>query len=455
MIPIGPLLEQYRFGKDPTKYVSDVYRDHGTFRPTRTASGRHAFTFAFAPEHNQCIQENPEVFNWAPSTRWTGERGPLGLVRANVASLDGQAYHDRRGLMRPAFQHDVFVGSALATTVAHTAKMLDRWHPGDIADIRSDMLELAQAVAMSVVLGVEEPDEVARITRLVDVIRDNNVPAMLVPIDVPGSPLRKARRAAGEVVKVLRGLIAQKRARTTPPTDMLSLLAHARTNDGKVFSDDELVGEIYNLMGHEDTASTFMWTLLLIALHPDVRRKLVDEAGQACSGASDAPDPQKLPYLEATIKESMRLFPSQCVSRRFNTRRCQLGCCELPENTVIWMSSYITHRIPDIYDKPQRFHPERWDTITPTQWEYFPFGSGVHRCVGRTFAMLEMKVAIAMVLRRYALSLVPDQAIDRERRYAVNLMPHGPLRMKVGRRADFAFTPAVRGDICTSVDLDN
>ncbi|MFN9972562.1 MAG: cytochrome P450, partial [Phycisphaerae bacterium] len=123
--------------------------------------------------------------------------------------------------------------------------------------------------------------------------------------------------------------------------------------------------------------------LFLLAQHPNVMRKLQQELSQGI--ASDLPTAQeieRLPYLDAVIRESMRVMPASSYSQRIVASPVVLGGLNLTPGTVVIFSQYITHHRSDLYENPDQFIPERWETITPSPYEYLPFGAGPRMCIG-------------------------------------------------------------------------
>jgi cytochrome P450 len=146
--------------------------------------------------------------------------------------------------------------------------------------------------------------------------------------------------------------------------------------------------------GHETTATAMAWTLERITRHPDVLRRLVDERDE--DGA----------YLDAVIKETLRLRPVvPAVARRLQVPM-EFGGWNLPAGVNIAPSIYLLHRRPDLYPDPTAFKPERFLERTPGTYEWIPFGGGIRRCLGASFALMEMKVVLQSVLRN--VTLQPD-----------------------------------------------
>lgn len=446
--------EKRRFWSDPVGYMSQRYLNEGAV--SAFGAEHPEYVFAFAPELNKQLNENAALFYWSGSRKWTRPPSSLSILRASIGNMDGQEYQVRKALMRPAFHHDVIEG-ARDKMISRTDEMLSRWSNNGFRDVHLEIRKLVHAISMAAVLGVEDQDKVDSLYRLIDdIYTGSGRPlVMLLPYDLPLFPFRKVVRTADKIIGLMRSIIQQKQRNGGASSDMLSMLMHSKTEQGVTLSETELISETYNIMGHDTTISALIWMLILIAIHPQVQAKMVEElSGKLRGGAPTLADLNQLTYLDAVIKEGMRLMPPQCFSRRFNVEPCRLGHYDLPARTIIFMSSYITHRIPDLYSQPLRFVPERWDTLKPGPYEYFPFGSGVHYCVGRAFALLEMKIVLAMTLQRYKLSFVPGQRIDRMPGARLLLSPKGAVAMKIEKHDGRFSPPQVQGDILQMVALN-
>jgi cytochrome P450 len=169
--------------------------------------------------------------------------------------------------------------------------------------------------------------------------------------------------------------------------DVMSLLLEARDGDGRPLSEQELRDELVTLLvaGHETTATSLAWTLERIVHNPDVLARLTDE-----------PDGD---YLDAVIKESLRLRPVIPAVARKLMQPVELGGHRLPAGVFVVPSIYLTQRRPDIYPEPLAFRPERFLESPPSNTAYLPFGGGVRRCLGASFAQFEMRIVLETVLR--------------------------------------------------------
>jgi cytochrome P450 len=181
-------------------------------------------------------------------------------------------------------------------------------------------------------------------------------------------------------------------------------------------TDTELVGQAAILFGasFETTASTLTWTLFLLAQHPTVMHQLMDELDAVLGGAPPTQDQlTQLSFLECVIKESMRILPPVPFTIRATTHGTAIGPYNVPNGSRVICSHYLTHHMPEIYPEPERFQPERWRSIDPTQFEYMPFSAGPRACIGAMFALQVLKISLALILQKFRLAVVPGTRVDR------------------------------------------
>jgi cytochrome P450 len=276
----------------------------------------------------------------------------------------------------------------------------------------------------------------------------------LLPIDLPGLPLRRLLRLSDRLDADIRAMVERRRASLGGERDVLAMLLHARDEDGASMSDAELIGQatVLFIAGHETSSNALTWTLFLLSQHPQVLGDLRDELHGVLRGdAPAAAQLGRLPLLDRVVKESMRLLPPASISLRVSTAPFKLGPYELPRGTTVFFSQYATHHMPELYPEPERFLPERWLAIDPPVYEYLPFGAGPRMCIGATFALLEIKIALAMIVQRYQLALQPGARIDRRLRITLSPRQGMPMIVLPPDRAPPVNRP--RGNIREMVDL--
>jgi cytochrome P450 len=448
---LGWNVEAIKWSKDPVSYLDNLYQKYGTLsvwnpqRPFRV--------FAFAPEHNQRVLSNPELFHVKPDRKGKGtqQSSAMMTLRTGLLQLDGEEHKQHRKLMSPAFHHkQVEVYAEMIAAMTH--KMLDGWTPNEVRDIEDDLRRLVHRIAMKAVLSLDDEGEIQTLNELIETMLASAPRAMMFPFDFPGSSYRKMMKSAGHIVAFLQALVERKRPNAVECQDVLAKMISACDEEGTGFKSAELIAEAYNALCHESSASSLVWTLFLLAQHPQVYENLVEEVSSELHGNNPSIEQlSRLPLLDRVLKESMRLIPTAPFGTRFNVEPCQFSSYELPKNAAVTFSQFITHRLPEIYHQPKHFLPERWETYKPTPYEYFPFGAGRHNCIGAAFAMLEMKIVLAILLQRYRLGVPPNLRIDHI--FQLSLRPRKGLLMSVADKNSRCSKSPVTGNVHALVEL--
>jgi len=231
-------------------------------------------------------------------------------------------------------------------------------------------------------------------------------------------------------------LIQTRRRSGQSRDDLLSvLLAAVDEDDGASMSDQQLRDEMMTLFlaGHETTANALTWTWYLLARHPAVEKKLLEELHGVLAGRPPAMDDlPKLPYTEMIIREAIRLYPPAPGFAREPIENVTIGGYDVLKGSVVTVNTYALQRDGRFFPDPERFDPERfapgWEERIP-RYAYLPFGGGPRVCIGNGFAMMEARLILATVAQRYKLSLEPLEEIAPIQ--LVTLRPSRPVRMKL------------------------
>ena len=183
--------------------------------------------------------------------------------------------------------------------------------------------------------------------------------------------------------------------------DILSMLIVARFEDGGEMTDAELRDQLVTLLlaGHETTATALGWTFDLLLRHPEALERLQAEIAE---GQSDE-------YLRATITEALRLRPVVPIAGRRLAEELEIDGYTLPAGADVSPAIYLSHTRPDVYPDPHAFKPERFLDGGPDTYAWVPFGGGVRRCLGASFAEFEMRIVLREVLGRCRLESASEQ----------------------------------------------
>jgi cytochrome P450 family 135 len=399
-LPPGPrglrALTVGRFMLQPTRFLEGCSRRYGEY-----------FTVVLSPERTVVITSDPEAvraaFTGNPDELRAGEGNvvlrPL-LGEHSVLLADGAEHMRQRKLILPAF-HGERMRAYGEVMRAAAERRIARWPVGRPFATQPSMQAITLEVILRAVFGVASEDDAERLgaplKRLLDAAASR---PRLVALQVtsskhprPRSPWGRFRRLVDAADSVIYEQIASRRrdADRSRRDDVLSLLLDATDEAGRGLGDRELRDELMTLLlaGHETTATALAWTLTLLTHHPAVLQRLRRE----CDLGGDE-------YLDAVIAESLRLRPVVPAVARYLTVPLELPSITLPAGVHLTPSIYLLHRRPDLYPDPGAFRPERFLGRRPGTYEWIPFGGGVRRCLGASFAQYEMKIVLGTVLNR-------------------------------------------------------
>ncbi len=366
---------------------------------------------------------------------------PLRTLAGGLFGVDGDEHRRHRRLIMPSL-HKGRVHSYRDQMVTITEDELSRWQDGQVIDISQVMTQLTKRVVTDTLFGADIGEDQEGTGELVlQAFRTLNSPwARLLPIDLPGFSYHRFVDLAGRLEERIRQVIAQKQATGTDDGTVLSMLIQARyegtdpESPESCLTEEELIGHVSTLFaaGHETSANALSWTLCLLSQHPQVTQNLLEELDGVLGGSAPRVEQlEQLAFLDRVIKESMRLITPVPWNWRITSQETELGGHLLPAETEVMASIYHTHHMPEVFPQPQRFDPSRWETINPTPYEYNPFSAGPRMCIGATFAVVEIKIVLAILLQRFSLKLATNR-IDHTG--TIVLRPKQGMPMKVDRR---------------------
>jgi cytochrome P450 len=336
---------------------------------------------------------------------------------------------------------------------------LDRWRPGTVRDLRDDMTFLTLRIVARCLVGENVTDRgEGGIGALIQrTLRLGLKPAVfLLPVDVPGLPYRRFLDAVEKTDRAVQKAIASRRAGETQNHDMLAMLLQARCEDGSGLTEDHIIEHtgVMFIAGQETSANALIWTVLLLSQHPSVAADLLDEIeGKGRGGAPSAEQIDELPFLDAVVRESLRVLPPVPMNARIVARDTELRGYALPAGAHLLVSLYHTHRSPDVFHDPNRFDPRRWESCKPAAYEFSPFGVGPRTCIGAQFAVMEIKLVLAMLLRRFRLEFIPDTRVDRATVITMSVKGRLPMRINPQDRQFARGVGGIKGNVRDMVDF--
>lgn len=448
----------FRLLRDPVLHLLRLQQTYGDIVALGAEAGAPVCTFA--PAYNRQLLTNTDLFYSLDVTDSSaGVRMPphtaIARLLSGVAGMNGPRHRQQRHLLLPGF-HRQHVAQLRDTLVDCIEQHIAGWQVGQQIDVAHEMVELSLSLAIRGLLGLDPAEEGHHVRGLLGQWTTHGLSPQVafLPFNVPGLPYHRFLSVAERLETALRAVLARKRERGLDGSDALSILLQARDDGGSGLTDSELLGHLTTFFtaGHETTASALTWTLFLLAQHPRIQADLMDELDGTLRGAAPRLEQTaRLRLLGQVINEGLRMFPPGMWMLRTSTAPCELGSYELPQGTHIVFSPAVTHYRADLYDRPHAFLPRRWETISPSPYEYLPFGGGPRRCLGATFAMLELQLVLPIILQRYRV-VIPDQTRV-ERGGTVLSMPKGGLPMRLAPRDSYAPPAHVHGNIHDLVEL--
>ena len=411
-----PAYQLWNWAHRPFEYMEDLERRFGeTFR--LHFAGIRPFVLFSNPEHIR------EIFSADPEELYAGESNAVMkpfLGAHSLLMLDGAEHlRQRRLVLGPLHGERMQQYGEQMAQLTHEA--IDRWPLGTPFPIHPSFQATTLGIILRTVFGFDTGERLDAFSEAVtDFIDSGSTPALLFrPLRVDlgrWSPWGRFRRAVERVDTLFYAEIHRRRAEGVGRrADVLSLLMEARDEAGTPLSDVELRDQLLTLLitGHETTATALAWFWHWVLKDEALHTALREEARAATSPAERG---ARLPLLEATLRETLRLQPVIPTLGRVLQRPMRIGGYDLPAGTRIMASIYLTHRRPSLYPEPERFLPQRFLDVRPSPWEWIPFGGGTRRCVGMAFALYEMKVVLATILSRTLLRRPPGPPVKVVRR---------------------------------------
>ena len=404
-LPPGPRLpktaQTARLARDPIGFMRRCRARYGDL-----------FTLRYHPFDTLVYVCDPEVireiFTGDPEVFRAGEANQFmepTLGPRSVLLLDGGDHLHMRKLMLPPF-HGRSVTRYRDVIADIAAHELGTWPIGRSFALRPRMQEITLEVILRAVFGIDDPGRLERLrTALVRMINGNTIHYMapITRVDLgPRSPWGRYVRARAEADEIIFDQIARRRAEAEGEQehdDVLALLLAVRDEDGGAgLTDAELRDELVTLLlaGHETTATALAWAFERLVRHPAAVARLREEA----EAGEDA-------YVDAVVKETLRSRPVVIDVARTLAAPARVGGYDLPAGVMVVPMITLVQTGDRAWQDPEAFRPERFlDGAAPDPYTWIPFGGGVRRCLGASFATFEMKVVLETILP--AADLIPS-----------------------------------------------
>jgi cytochrome P450 len=409
-----------------------------------------AFTLTFAPSGMKLVmfgdpQAVKQVFTAPPEVAPSGAgSSPIAPVlgQSSVLTLTGSEHMRQRKLLLPPF-HGERMREYEDVMVQATRSDMASWPLDEPMRMQPHTRSITLEVIVRAVFGVETE----RMGPLKQAIRELTEPVRAVAVlralmsrPTGARPTGALGRALDALDQLIYAEITRRRGVSDieQRADILSLLLLARDEDGEAMTDVELRDELVTLLlaGHETTATSVAWALERLVRHPEKLARLTAEIDAARDGGGSEE------YMTAVVNETLRVRPVVGIVVRLLSEELQVGSYLLPKGTRVAPSIYLTNRNAQVYGDPEAFRPERFLETAGgraiSQFSWIPFGGGIRRCIGASFAQMEMKVMLRTMLSELAPRAPQGRRARRDewvRRRAVTLVPAAGASVVWERRA--------------------
>jgi cytochrome P450 len=425
------------------RFISACQRRYGSVFTVDVASMGKIVYLADPADIKTVFAGDPAVFRAGEANSVL--RGVLG--DSSVLLLDEARHRDRRRMMLPPFHRDAVARqSELMADIA--ASNVAGWPVGTEFPVAPRMAEITLEVILRTVIGSEEPERLAALRAALPPVVNMNTLAMLAMLNpdlLRRRPWRGVRRRIAEADRLIYAEIADRRAdpNLAERTDVLAMLVRAGgadgTGDGRAMTDTELRDQLMTLLfaGHETTATGLSWALERLVRDPVTLARAVEAAEAGAPGDE---------YLDALVKEILRVRPVVFDVGRRLSAPVELAGYRLPAGVIVSPGIGLVHASAEQYPDPARFDPERMigASLSPSTW--LPFGGGGRRCLGATFAQVEMRIVLREVLRGVQLDTTGARG-ERQRVKHVTLVPHRGARIRVRARRPAPTAAAIQESV--------
>jgi cytochrome P450 len=428
-LPPGPRLpravQTLLWAVRPLAFMDRARRRHGDLFTLRPYAFGNVVVVADPAAIKAVFAGDPEVF---AAGKANAAMSPV-LGSHSLLTLDGQRHLTQRKLMLPPF-HGEAIGRYRERIAEITEAEVATWPIGKDFPIRPRMQAITFEIILRAVIGVSDPERLARLRELLPKLLDFSVFDMwsvwLVPklINSPVARRSPSQRVRPEIDRLLYQEIAAHRADPESHDDILAVLCSARDGEGEPLSDENLLDQIITLLlaGHETTTTGLAWAFERLTRHPDALQRLKRELE---AGEED--------FLDAVVKETLRVRPViDGVWRKLTSPGVVAGH-RLPAGTLVFPAIALAQTAKDAFPEPDEFRPERFLEGSPAPYTFIPFGGGTRRCIGAAFAVMEMKTVLSTVLRQVDLTTA-DLRPEPPRTHHVTQVPARGARVTVAPR---------------------
>jgi cytochrome P450 len=437
----------FDFQRQPAEFVLRGHERYGDIFKTRVLYG-----------HSYFIRD-PEIVNAINVTHAKHVHKPKVVKQMwkpflgnGLVPNDGESWKRQHKLIMPAF-HKMRIDAYAPVMAEYTRDLVRSWKEGDQRDFRKEMVDFTLRVVAKTLFDTDLAHDSATVHDAIQDISEALIDHAQTPIPTPRwwptERNRRMVRALDAMDDVIARLIAKRRKEGKDRGDLMSHIVFATDEQGGM-SEKQMRDELMTLIfaGHETTAHTLTWAWYLLAKNPDKLKKAQREIDEKMGGRPiGVQDLRELPYLEMCLKESLRRLPAVWIFAREAQTELRVGDYLIPKGAILAISPLAIGRNPKYYEDPLEYRPERWTRERERQLPrgaYVPFAAGPRVCLGKQFAMMEMRIVLGTLIQNVDINILdgfepdflPELSLNpggRGMQMRVRFRPGAPVRVGDGQ----------------------
>ena len=398
------------FRKDPLKYMKELHGEYGDI--VKTKLGKNKFIFLFNPDYiKYVLATNNNNYHKGINYKFLNEVIGNGLV-----TIEDETWKRHRQIIQPIF-HSSMLKDYTSKFLEITDEFIKLWSDKKIINNFPEMSALTANIVTKTILGSNISFNVQELGESVSFLTlhiQKRIQTLFpVPHSIPTKENREFKKQMALVDNIVNLIIQKHKNSNVEGIDILSRLLSTKDPETKEeLTNEELQDEIrtFFLAGHETTATSLTWANYLLATNKDVREKMINEI-HAVIGVDRNPtyeDLSKLEFMDQVINEILRLYPPIYIFTRISLKDDVIDGYSIPKGSNLMMSQFTIHHDPLLWKDPESFNPERFRNEKLKdmhKYAFFPFGGGPRTCIGKPFALLEMKVILTKIYQNHVFEL--------------------------------------------------
>ncbi|MFC6885546.1 MULTISPECIES: cytochrome P450 [Actinomadura] len=364
----------------------------------------------------------------------------LGRLTGDGIGGEGAQWQASREILQPAFsaRYLTAMSEQMITSIAGAVDDLDaRVGPGRPVDAGLEMTRLVQRVINPVFFGNLVPDEegdrlgAAIATAMGSLLWRMAMPFVPHRVPLPGD--RAFHRSTRTVNEILRPVITAARVGDREGQDVVTRLLNGAGPDGTPLTDEQICDDIVALFvaGSESSAIALTWVWVAMLQNPHVAERVREEVDRVVGGGRPEREHiRRLTYTHQVLNEVLRVYSVGWAVPRMAIEDDVIDGVPIPGGSTLVISPYLTHRLEDVWERPEEFDPDRFTrerVRARHPLAYLPFGDGGHQCIGQHFFSQEASLIVATILSRYEVTL---RNAPVEPKLSLTLQPRTPVELE-------------------------